>query len=153
MNYTEKYHLPQWEETDRVMRTDFNQMCVDMERGLDGNNTKIEQVREEAAAAKKTALTYRSYVVGNYVGNGGTQSINVGFRPSFVIVSGQTASSYSTSIDLAGYFSITGGTNQPGRISFTDTGFTVYPATGNREDANYPMMNSLNHNYNYIAFM
>ena len=26
MNYTEKYHLPQWEETDRIMRTDFNQM-------------------------------------------------------------------------------------------------------------------------------
>ena len=35
MNYTEKYHLPQWEETDRIMRTDFNQMCADMEAGLD----------------------------------------------------------------------------------------------------------------------
>ena len=34
MNYTEKYHLPQWEETDRIMRTDFNQMCADMEAGL-----------------------------------------------------------------------------------------------------------------------
>ena len=37
MNYTEKYHLPQWEETDRIMRTDFNQMCTDMESGLAGN--------------------------------------------------------------------------------------------------------------------
>ena len=37
MNYTEKYHLPQWEETDRIMRTDFNQMCADMETGLAGN--------------------------------------------------------------------------------------------------------------------
>ena len=34
MNYTAKYHLPQWEETDRIMRTDFNQMCADMEAGL-----------------------------------------------------------------------------------------------------------------------
>lgn len=34
MNYTENYHLPQWEETDRVMRTDFNQMCADIEEGL-----------------------------------------------------------------------------------------------------------------------
>ena len=34
MNYTDKYHLPQWEETDRIMRTDFNQMCADMEAGL-----------------------------------------------------------------------------------------------------------------------
>lgn len=37
MNYTEKYHLPQWEETDRVMRMDFNQMCADMEAGLAAN--------------------------------------------------------------------------------------------------------------------
>ena len=34
MNYTEKYHLPQWDETDRIMRADFNQMCADMENGL-----------------------------------------------------------------------------------------------------------------------
>lgn len=34
MNYTEKYHLPQWEENDRVLREDFNQMCAGMEGGL-----------------------------------------------------------------------------------------------------------------------
>ena len=34
MNYTENYHLPQWVETDRIMRTDFNQMCLNMENGL-----------------------------------------------------------------------------------------------------------------------
>ena len=28
MNYTERYHLPQWEETDRIMRTDFNQRVL-----------------------------------------------------------------------------------------------------------------------------
>lgn len=37
MNYTEKYHLPQWEEQDRVMRKDFNRMCSDMEAGLTEN--------------------------------------------------------------------------------------------------------------------
>ena len=34
MNYTAKYHLPQWDETDRIMRADFNQMCADIESGL-----------------------------------------------------------------------------------------------------------------------
>ena len=33
MNYTENFHLPQWDETDRIMRTDFNQMCANMEIG------------------------------------------------------------------------------------------------------------------------
>lgn len=34
MNYTENYHLPQWDESDRILRTDFNQMCADIESGL-----------------------------------------------------------------------------------------------------------------------
>ena len=29
MNYTEKYHLPQWAENDRILMTDFNQMCAE----------------------------------------------------------------------------------------------------------------------------
>ena len=34
MNYTENYHLPQWDEHDRIMRSDFNRMCADIETGL-----------------------------------------------------------------------------------------------------------------------
>ena len=34
MNYTENYHLPQWEETDRIMRTDFNAAMASLEGGL-----------------------------------------------------------------------------------------------------------------------
>lgn len=34
MEYTKNYHLPQWAEEDRVMRTDFNTMCADIESGL-----------------------------------------------------------------------------------------------------------------------
>lgn len=34
MNYTKNYHLPQWEETDRVLMEDFNQMCMNLEDAL-----------------------------------------------------------------------------------------------------------------------
>ena len=34
MNYTENYHLPQWEENDRVMRSDFNNAMAALEDGL-----------------------------------------------------------------------------------------------------------------------
>lgn len=45
MEYTKNYHLPQWAETDRIMRTDFNQMCANIETGLtqtaaDGSKTE-----------------------------------------------------------------------------------------------------------------
>lgn len=34
MNYTENYHLPQWEETDRIMRTDFNEAMANIDGGI-----------------------------------------------------------------------------------------------------------------------
>ncbi len=48
MNYTENYHLPQWEETDRIMRTDFNQMCADIESGL--TRTAADRAETESLA-------------------------------------------------------------------------------------------------------
>ena len=53
MNYTENYHLPQWEETDRIMRTDFNQMCADMEAGLEKT---ARDAAEDMAAVQSAAL-------------------------------------------------------------------------------------------------
>ena len=50
MNYTEKYHLPQWVETDRVMMRDFNQMCRDIDAGLDRN------AQAAAAADRKSVV-------------------------------------------------------------------------------------------------
>lgn len=48
MNYTENYHLPQWEETDRIMRTDFNAAMASLEGGL-------TECRDAAAAGSVQA--------------------------------------------------------------------------------------------------
>lgn len=37
MNYTENYQLPQWVEDDRILRTDFNQMCSKIDVALASN--------------------------------------------------------------------------------------------------------------------
>ena len=59
MNYTEKYHLPQWDETDRILRTDFNQMCMDIEKGLSqsvtGSTAATEKITAEVAKAVQSA--------------------------------------------------------------------------------------------------
>ena len=55
MNYTEKYHLPQWVETDRVMMRDFNQMCRDIDAGLDRNAQAAAAAAGAAADAASTA--------------------------------------------------------------------------------------------------
>ena len=63
MNYTEKYHLPQWEESDRIMMEDFNQAMGKIDEGL-WNAAEMP------------------YVIGNYTGTGETLEIDLGFKPS-----------------------------------------------------------------------
>lgn len=62
MNYTDNYKLPQWEEEDRVMRTDFNQMCADIDEGLSGLSGGLAEAREEAARQAQAA---RDHVAGS----------------------------------------------------------------------------------------
>lgn len=80
MNYTEKYHLPQWEETDRIMRSDFNQMCADLEGGIARAQDTADTARSEAAEA-----AVLPYIVGSYTGNGETIQVDIGFSPRFII--------------------------------------------------------------------
>ena len=56
MNYTKNYHLPQWEETDRIMRTDFNRMCADMEAGMTENARTAADVRQNSDALDQKIL-------------------------------------------------------------------------------------------------
>ena len=43
MKYTENYRLPQWEEGDRILRTDFNRMCADIDGGFLGCRREIQE--------------------------------------------------------------------------------------------------------------
>ena len=63
MNYTENYHLPQWEETDRIMRIDFNDAMAGIERGLSHEKTERLALEEQmrlaeagTSAAARTAI-------------------------------------------------------------------------------------------------
>lgn len=138
MNYTEKYHLPQWVKTDRIMMEDFNQMCTDIEAGLVSNR---EAARQEAAKLP--------YVVGSYYGAGQTQSINLGFRPSFLIISGASSQTASSRDHIVANNAMTAGNRLRNCVTLTDTGFTVTLPTGDT-----PRPNLVNPDivYDYIAF-
>lgn len=56
MNYTKNYHLPQWVKEDRIMMNDFNQMCADMEAGLNKNAQELKTGLNKAAQDLKTGL-------------------------------------------------------------------------------------------------
>ena len=154
MNYTKNYRLPQWVKSDRIMMDDFNAMNSSIENGLTKTAAQASAARADASEAKQTAnaaAAARPYVVGSYTGSGGTKTIELGFRPSFVVVSGVSSTVVTNdSSELARYFAMTAGNTIPTRIQFTDTGFTVYPM--DTEHKYYPCLNAGGREYDYIAF-
>ena len=106
-NTSEHLGLHLWEPTDQVLRTEFNQ-----------NWTKIDtavNAAQETAEAAQSAAEQRHYVIGSYTGNGGTQSITLGFQPSFVIITAQPANSRDTA-----FIAISGGSEAASTLSFTE---------------------------------
>ena len=139
MNYTETYHLPQWEESDRVMRTDFNQMCADIEAGLCANAQGVSEAKTEAAKLP--------YVVGGYVGKAEAQDIYLGFRPSALFVF-CTPNSNTETGTLCLSFSITKDSATP-KVVLTDSGFHLIS-----DDRKYrfPDTNRQGASYQFVAF-
>ena len=142
MNYTEKYHLPQWEESDRVMRTDFNSAMAALENGLSGNAQGINEAKTAAAEAAKLP-----YVVGRYVGWGpeNPQTIKVGFMPSFVLIfSTQLGKDAFDAVRVAAAGRFVGSQ----RVTMLEDGFQVEMDHTN----SFPDVNYYQREYEYIAF-
>ena len=159
MNYTTNYHLPQWAETDRIQMEDFNQMCSDIDQGIKTAQDTADTAESKADAAQSSANAVadaytpgnQPYVVGSYTGTGADMTITLGFRPKFLILSGMESSS-ATNSTLAWdrYFGLCDGSIMPLRVTFTDTGFTVF-ARGNSYQ-NYPDFTDSGRTYCYLAF-
>lgn len=135
-NTSEHLGLHLWEPTDQVLRTEFNQ-----------NWTKIDtavNAAQETAEAAQSAAEQRPYVIGSYTGNGGTQSITLGFQPSFVIITAQPANSRDTA-----FIAVSGGSEAASTLSLTETGFTVMVTPTSYET--YPLTNQNGTFYHYLA--
>ena len=132
MDYTQNFHLPQFEETDRIHHDDFN----------------------DAFAAIDAAITNSSYAVGSYTGNGKTEAeggtvISLGFHPRFLIIAGDWAER-STGIELL-YFGFGADPRGDIYVRLTDDGFQVMKAAGSN-GAEFHFLNQPDYIYSYIAF-
>ena len=164
MNYTNHYRLPQWEKTDRVLMDDFNQAMTSIESGIDA--ARDEARRKEDALAKAdaelsarihsaqasadAALAALPYVTGSFTGTDQEQKITLGFRPSFLIISGMEENpDHNSSGYVAHFTGITAGKNKLGGVvRFEDDGFTVIKPNGNL----YPVFIDRGRVHDFIAF-
>ena len=162
MNYTQNHHMPQWVSSDRVRMEDFNQMSRDIESGLDAANASAASAQSTAnSALAKANAAYAPdnlpYVIGTYTGDGNNQIIDLGFMPSFLIISGmQSSNDANDTQPFDRYFAIIGSTGSilgqqlQYRLQLLTYGFAAYKA-GNH-DSQLPALNEKGRNYYYIAF-
>ena len=126
--YTTNYQLHQWEASDSFLRTDFNTDFQKIDAAL---GEKAEAEETQAELDKKAEI-----IKGSYVGNGGTVTVNLGFRPRAVLVS--LGSWYYNeprfSIDGEGSY-----------LDMTANGFSVQYEQNSR-------MNVSQRTYQYLAF-
>lgn len=138
MNYTENYHLPQWEETDRIMRVDFNQMCADMEAGLTANAEHTERVEEKADEIW--------YATGTYHGALHEVTVVTGFKPRLILFCKQHYEGNDSSLAYPPvvFFNPTANSKA---VRLTDDGFVLLISY-----MDYPGLNRSGTQYFYIAF-
>ena len=138
MNYTEKYHLPQWVNSDRVKMEDFNEAMASIESGL-------------------TAASALPFAVGSYVGTSGNQTVHLSFTPSFLIITGMRSSkdpADNSPIDQ--YFAIVGSNGGAAniqlesRLQIISRAFIVFQKGANQ--THLPILNEEGRLYYYIAF-
>ena len=152
MNYTTNYHLPQWVETDRIQMEDFNQMCAAIDQGIKGAQDTAETAQANASAAQTAADAVadaytpdnKPYVIGTYTGTGSYLEIDLGFKPSALIILGE---GNSPSVDtLWRYSCIVFPSHAITTVGVTNTGFGV------GDTSSYPKLGENYRKYTYIAF-
>lgn len=126
MNYTENYHLPQWEESDRIMRTDFNAAMANIEEGMTDGAKPL-------------------YAMGTYRGTEEVQEIEIGFRPSAVLIHAGYSSNVPVEQSLD---ALVIGNYYSNKVQFTDTGFRLNSIA---QVGFYPMVNKKGWDYVYLA--
>ena len=158
MKRTTNYDLPTWEKDDFIRMQDFNDLTGKLDAALKSGADAQTALQNAIKAVKATAENAYSsankpYVAGSYTGNGGTQTVDLGFKPRFLVISrGFDKGDYS-----AGYALFAGTPEQIDSwmakvVSITDTGFTVKMATYNTSTCPQLWLNTSGKTYSYIAF-
>ena len=138
MDYTTNYQLPAWAETDRILRTDFNEAF-----------DTIDEALETLACAALQIAT------GAYVGDGSeSHAVAVPFPPKAVFLCTQSGRTY----EETGTGHVYGGlatADHPlqhkafNALVITDSGFTVYAHT--IDNLSSIQLNRSQTTYHYIA--
>ena len=138
MQQTSKYQFNLVEGSDDFSPTPLNQNMEKVEEVLDDMEDAIDGVMEAAYTPDN-----KPYVTGQYTCQSSLLNISLGFKPTMVIVAGDTASTDGTPGQYSGVL-FSGYSNA--NASITNDGFSVGDA------GTYPNLAQRYRRYYYIAF-
>ena len=97
MKRTTNYNLCQWDETDRVQRTDFNEDNVKVDAAVKAVDRRVDGLEGSKASAsalnalvsRVTALEQPRIYIGSYVGNGtDNRIVSLPWAPTLILIAG-----------------------------------------------------------------
>lgn len=138
-NHTSNYQLCQWEATDQVLRTDFNEDNAKVDAALKGlstsvqqHSTQISQINQKVAALGNCQLYQSSYTGTGTV----TSTLTFPHKPILIHITNSTAGHFFIAAQGASkVMALTGG-DLDGFNQFTWNGKTV-TWTNSRESASF----------------
>ncbi|MCI8538185.1 MAG: hypothetical protein HFF18_05915 [Oscillospiraceae bacterium] len=140
-----KLHL--WDPEDNFLRAEFNENFAAIDAAVATAKTELSaqiQTAQQTANTARAEAAVLPYATGVYTGNGYGQFIELGFRPSIVIIGEyHDTSDSSYAIGLCSLHGL-----QSAGISIRDTGFEVAVQLSRK----YPATNLQRQTYYYIAF-
>ena len=150
MQQTTKYQFKLIEGSDDFSPQPLNDNVEKMEEVLTELDTAIVVVQSAMdEVADAFTPTNMPYVTGSYTGDGSTtnRTINLGFKPKLVIITGTSRSS-SYEAEALTRFALIGPSGASGTIAdMTSTGFVV-----KNSGFQYPQLNVNGCAYAYVAF-
>ena len=157
MQQTTKYQFKLIEGSDDFSPQPLNDNVEKVEELFQDMEEAVEEAQSAADAAQNTAdaaycPTNKPYVIGSYEGTlgntNGSQTITLGFKPSFLIICGNATNGIGNSDSIAGYYAMSGGNAYSSVLTLTDTGFVVAQKT-----SILPLLTLSGRTYDYIAFL
>ena len=154
---TANYGLSQWEATDQVVMKDFNDDNEKIDARIKEAKDAAEHAQETADNLVAVAFTPDNlpFVVGTYTGKGSddgdTQTINLGFKPTLMLVQGIEMNAQGSNSVIATQASVYTHSKYT-LFQITDTGFTVCHYQYGTNYIGAPNMNKSGVKYVYAAF-
>lgn len=85
-NHTQNYHLSQWQKTDRVLMSEFNQDNEKIDTALSQLAAQVSQ-KADSTRVEAVSATIPKFISGTYTGNGEiTRIIPLPFQPKAVFL-------------------------------------------------------------------